>query len=280
MDYTFFLIFVTVVSMIYSFVVRVVQMKVGNQKEMQVLQAESKRLGDEYKRASENKDQKKMDESMKQQMELFPKMNGMMMGQFKSFIPILLVFFAFTFVINTLDPTTKDDFILQLSDNGLGCDKFANDLIYSGCITLNGSNYGIWNVDGKITTGDNSLIQNSSYFSFSNSDSNRVYHRETGIGFLDGFLGKKAPSFSISTDKTNYELGDEAKVYATSSVKGNVTAVLDSGTMFAVPIPVGDVVIYEAYWWFIIFSFLFGFVVSWVMGKLDKSKKTEPKKGS
>ncbi len=274
MDYNFFFIFVTVLSMVYSFIVRVVQMKVGNQKEMQILQAESKRLSDEYKKAADRKDQKKMDENMKQQMELFPKMNGLMMGQFKSFVPILLVFFAFTFVINTLDPTTKDDFILQLSDNGLGCDKLANDLIYSGCYSFNNSNYGVWNVDGKITTEDNSLIQNSSYFSFDNSDNNRVYHKETGIGFLDGFLGKKAPSFSISTDKTSYALGDEAKVYATSSVKGNVTVSLDSGTMFAVPLPVGNVVIYEAYWWFIILSFLFGFIVSWVMNKFKKNQTT------
>ncbi len=273
MDYSLFLLFVTILALVYSFLVRAIQMKTGNQKEMQALQAESKRLNDDYKKAADRKDQKNMDELMKQQMELFPKMNGLMMGQFKSFIPILLVFFAFTWVINNFDPTTKDDIFVQLNDNGTSCDRMANDLIYSGCATLNGTTSGIWNVRADFVTEDKKQLENSSYFYYIDNSSNYAYHKEKGAGFIDGVLGNVFPAFSVTTDKTSYAQSEEVNLYVKSSVKGTAVASLDSGTLFAVKVPVIGIVIYEVYWWFIIITFISGFVISWAMNKTTNKPK-------
>lgn len=274
MDFGLFVIFVTLASIIYSAIIRVVQMKTGNQAEMQVLQAESKLLNEEYKRASERKDQRKMDEIMQKQMELFPKMNKLMMGQFKTFIPVILVFLVFTWVIGAFDPTIKDDFTVQLNDNGLGCDKLGGDLIYSGCLTLNNSNHGVWNVHALFSSSDNSInIENSTSFLFVDNSSSYVYHREKGLGLLDGFFGKTQPSFYVSTGEQTYKPGEEISIYATSSIPGNATAVLDSGTMFVVPLPVVEFKIFEAYWWFIGVAFISGFAINAIMNKFKKQEK-------
>ena len=113
---------VTLAAVIYSGLTKFIQEKMVNKKEMQDIQLESKKINDEYKEASKRNDKTKMEEIAKKQMEFFPKMSKIMLGQMKVLAVILIMFFAFTWGVTNFDPTLKDDIVVELKDDGAGCD--------------------------------------------------------------------------------------------------------------------------------------------------------------
>ncbi len=136
---------VTVVSLIYVAIAKVIQDRMIDKKAMADMQADSKRLNKEFDDAKKRNDKAKMDKIMQEQMDFLPQMNKVMFSQFKPMFIILGIFLLITWAVGQLDPSTKDDLRLNMSDDGKGCDLKAGDGIYSACFTLpTNSTMGKW----------------------------------------------------------------------------------------------------------------------------------------
>ncbi|HID72819.1 TPA: DUF106 domain-containing protein, partial [Candidatus Micrarchaeota archaeon] len=180
MDFGLYVILVAVAAIVYAGISRFLQNKLVDRSKMEEFQKESKRLNAEYKKASERKDQAKMEEIMKQQMELFPKMNKIMMQQFKPMIIIICIFFVFTFAVNSINPMVEDDIKFVLYDDGEGCDT-AGDGIFTACVEMTNENYGKWTATAKAKENGNELGMNETYFLY-NTKSHDEIHTEGGTG--------------------------------------------------------------------------------------------------
>jgi hypothetical protein len=237
---------VAVLALAYAGITKFVQSRLIDRKEMEAIQKESKRLSDEFEKAKKADDKKAMDRLTKEQMEFLPKMNKAMMGQFKPMIIILLVFFGFTWALDQLDPSLKDDISFNLTDDGAGCDKLAGDGIFSGCYTLDSEDYGKWMFKAKAFKGQGESGHNSTLFQ---------YNSEQSDGYAESPQGEP---IELSTDKPYYSKGDEAALFAKTSAD-RVEAHLDAGTAFAVELPltipiINVKTIHQHYWWFIFIS--------------------------
>jgi len=265
MDLQLFVWLVAFAAMIYAGITRYLQRKLVNKKEMDDIQKESKQLGKEYKEATQRKDKAEMEKIMKLQMELLPRMNKVMLGQFKPMVVILLLFLAFTFAINSIDPTKQDDVTIDMNDRGEGCDGTAGDGMYSACYEISGNNYGKWTYTAKAYNGMSEAGMNHTYFFYGKEDSDRYVE-----------LGKDAP-VALSTDKELYQPGDTVKLYASvpPETATRVTATLDHGTWFYVDLPFTLPLfnvqrIYQPYWWFILISLVLGLTISFILGRIKK----------
>lgn len=266
MDYTYYVVLVAIVAIVYSLVIRFVNDKFGNKQEMQKFQEESKRLSDEYSKASKANDKIRMDQIMKEQMETLPKMNGMMLNQFKLMVPILLIFFVFTWSINNFDPTLKDRITLPLNDVGKDCDTIANDGIFTGCTYLNSSNIDTtWAVIGKgYDSSGSEISENFTLFSYGqvSLDQNAYYKAQKG-------------KLSISMDKKTYLPNDKIIIKASGDGLYKVNAILNNGESFYIDLPFTIPIInvkriHEPYWWFLFVTVIFGLVLSIAQGLLTK----------
>jgi len=278
-------------ALAYSGVVRFIQGKLIDKREMQEIQAESKRLNDEFEKAKKADNKKKMDEIMQKQMEFLPKMNSVMFKQFKPMIVILVIFAAVMFVVNAMDPSTKDDIRLNMTDDGKGCDRLASDNIFTACFNISGANYGKWTATGQMFEGTAELGSNQTYFLYNPQEEKDTYY-EPGKG--EGLV--------LSADKPVYYSGDlvtitavPAKMTAGSSfiiplappreIKvTRMALVVSNGTYFKVDLPftiplVGVKSIYQPYWWFILISLVGNLAIGFVMNQVQKKdKKNEEKK--
>lgn len=265
MDLQLYIWLVAFAALLYAGTTRFLQRKLVNKKEMEDIQKESKQLSKEYKEAMQRKDQAEIDRVMKKQMELLPRMNKAMLGQFKPMLIILVFFFAFTFAINSIDPTKQDDIIIEMNDNGMECDGTAGDGIYSACYEISGENYGKWTYTAKAYNGMNEVGLNNTYFFYGHEDSDRYVE-----------LGKGA-QVSLSTDKELYQPGDTVHLYASvpPETATRMTATLDNGTWFYVDLPFTLPLfnvqrIYQPYWWFILISLVLGLAISFILGRIKK----------
>lgn len=254
---------VAFLAVVYAGITKFVQNKLVDRSEMEGLQKESKRLSEEFEKAKKAGNQKKMDEVMKQQLEFLPKMNKAMMAQFKPMIVILGVFFIFTWGVGQLDPTTKDDILMNLSDDGQGCDAEAGDGIHSGCLLLDSENTGKWMFMAKAYRGSSDAGHNSTYF---------LYGTAISDGYAEGPAGEPV---MVSTDKAEYSKGETVKLYAKTGAE-RVEARLDHGTAFAVELPLAIPIlnvktIHQAYWWFIFISITANLTLTFVLGRLKKA---------
>ena len=141
MDLSTYIIVVGVVALIYGGILKVVQSKMMNKKEMDEMQKESKRMSEEYKNAINAKDNKRAEKIMKEQMGLIGKMNKKV---FKQFGVVIVLFIIFTTAIGFIDPTVKDDVTIEMNDAGQECDSESGDGIYTACYPLSEGNYGKW----------------------------------------------------------------------------------------------------------------------------------------
>lgn len=272
--FEWFTLLVAVLAALYAGVARFIQNKLINRQEMQDVQNESKRLSADYEKAKKENDKKKMDQVMKEQLEVLPKMNKVMLGQFKPMIIILVIFFALTYFVGFVDPFVKDDFVVTMHDDGKGCDKVSGDGIFSGCFNINGTNYGKWSI---LFNGKKSGMEpdsNSSYI---------IYNVDKPA---DTFIeAAKGEPLIVSTDKKTYMPGEEVKLYAQSDRNPDdteVSATLDNGTAFYVDLPLSIPIInvqriHQPYWWFILISLILNLILSAVMGKMQKPAATVPK---
>ena len=264
MSFDFYVIIVTLAAITYSAIAKVVQEKLTNKKEMEGIQLESKKLGDEYKEASKRNDKTKIDEITKKQMALFPKMTGMMFGQLKVLAVVLLVFFTFSWAVGYFDPTVKDDINLDLNDNGQDCDE-TKDGVFSGCYKLDGGAEGEWNAKVEAFQSQQKSSDKLLYFFF-NKNSNS--------------LQKSSGNLDASLQKELYTTGEVLKIIAKPEKADSVKAILDSGTTFYVDlpftIPIVEVKrISGSYWWFIFVSVISSLVFSFIISRIRKRQQKQ-----
>ena len=294
MVFEIFYALVTVLALVYASISRFIQNKLIDKSEMEAIQRESKELTADMDKAQKAKDKKKIDELLQRQMEFLPRMNKMMMAQFKPMFIILAVFFLLTAIVSQLDPTVKDDIRINLTDNGKGCDKVAGDGIYSACYTLDPSNtnYGKWTILATMYYNGVALGHNESYFLYNPNSTNKDTYVERGVG----------ESIVVMTDKAQYMPKDTVAIYAapTNMTQGSnflfiqtaapaqlqvdhVEAALSNGTYFRVDLPVTIPLldinrIYQPYTWFIMISLITNLSLSLVISQYEKGKKAKEEK--
>jgi len=259
---------VAFLAALYAAIASFIQKKMVDRTEMEKIQAESKKLSEEYEKAKKAGDKNKIEEITKRQMEFLPRMNKVMFSQFKPMIVVLGLFVAFTWVVGYFDPSVKDDIALNMSDNGMGCDANAGDGVFSACYALNGTQYGKWTVIAKVLgDGNTKLGSNATYF---------IYGAETGLDTaVEGPQGE--PVF-VGTDKQQYSAGETVRITASGAKAKSAEAVLDNGTAFRVDLPLtipllNVKTIWQPYWWFIFISILANLGISVALGAMKKVKK-------
>jgi hypothetical protein len=266
MPFVEYTILLAVVAVIYSALARFIQLKLVNKADMDSVQSDSKRLNDAYKAADRAGDKAKMESIMKDQMELFPKMNKVLLSQFKPMIVILVIFFMFNWAITTYDPSKLDDTVLVAHDDGKGCDAIAADGIYSACYALNGTQYGKWVATAKAFKGTADIGENSTYF---------LYNEEnTTDTFL---LAPKGQPMAVSTDQQAYYPGDTVRISVAPQGADAANVTLDMGTSFYVDLPFTIPLLnvqrlHEPYWWFIFVTLVGGMAVSLAYGQIQKKE--------
>ncbi|MEW6748629.1 MAG: EMC3/TMCO1 family protein [Candidatus Micrarchaeota archaeon] len=271
-------------ALAYAGAVKFLQGKLIDRKEVDAVQAESKRLNEEFKKAQKANDKKRMDKIMQEQIDHFPKLNGVMMKQFKPMIVILVVFMGFMWVINHIDPFVQDDMLVNLTDDGSGCDAVAGDGVYSACITPQ-ENEGKWTAHVRAYEGSLEVASNETYFLYGVESWKDTYVEN----------GKGQP-MEVFTDKAVYPAGDAVTltavppkmksgmsliipITAPSEAKiDKVEATISNGTYFRADLPIAIPVLdiqsfYQPYWWFIFISLIANLSISFVMGKMKKSEK-------
>ncbi|MFH1221453.1 MAG: EMC3/TMCO1 family protein [Candidatus Micrarchaeota archaeon] len=267
MDLSTYIAIVAVIAIIYGFGVREIQNRLINKKEMEDVQKDSKRLSNEYNQAKKSDDKAAMDRIMKEQMEILPRMNKMMMGQLKPMLVITMVFLAVIWVVNSFNPVVLDDITVHLNDNGIGCDKIAADGIYSGCHNMTGASYGKWSVTAHALKEGNTLGTNYTLF---------YYRYDTGDTHVEPAT---AAPMTVTVDKKIYKDNEQVLITATAPPNAlQVDALLDSGTEFRVDLPftiplINVKTIYQPYWWFISISLLFSLGFSAVAGMMAKKEE-------
>jgi hypothetical protein len=268
MAFELYIALVTALSLVYVGIAKVIQDKLTDKKAMAEMQAESKRLNQEFDDAKKRNDKKKMDEVMQQQMEFLPKMNKVMFSQFKPMFAVLGIFLVLTWAVGQIDPSVKDDIHLSLMDDGKDCDLKAGDGIFSGCYALeNNATVGKWQFTA-ISHNENGgeIGRNSTLFLVGVSSSHDNY--------TDAAKGEPV---GVSTDKPGYSLQETAKLYVYDPKASSVSGILDNGTVFFVDLPFSIPLInvqriYQPYWWFIFISLIANLGVTLGMGILNKKK--------
>ena len=254
---------VGVLAVIYAGISKFLQHRLVDRSMVEGIQAESKKLNEEIKRAKEKGNQKEMEKVMKKQMEFLPKMNKVMIAQFKPMIFIIAVFFAFTWVVGQIDPNTQDDIRIPLLDDGRGCDERAEDGMYSACIEP--ENPGKWVANVYAYRNGVEVAFNATYFS---------YAAVTDDSYTEAPRGQE---LVVSTDKRSYGAGETVKLYAQADDVSSVEATLDNGTAFRVDLPLTIPLlnvqrIYQPYWWFILIALIVNLSLSLAMKKMRKKK--------
>jgi len=279
MDLQSYVILVAVAAIVYAGIVRGVQAKLVDRKKMEAIQKESKELNKEYKDAVARNDEAAIKRAMEKQMQFLPKMNKMMMGQFKIMGLILVFFFTFITVVNFFNPLTPDDITVILNDAGTECDAIAGDGIYSACYTLNDGEPGKWTVTATAFNEGSETAKKSTIFYYRERAEDAYY--EDGLG-----------NMTVSVDKEVYGSGDEVFITAEyfrhqgdifewlfgenpPKEVSSMTVVLDRGTWFYVDLPFTLPLfnvqrIYQPYWWFILISLVVGLVFSFILKKIIK----------
>lgn len=271
-------------ALIYAVITKFVQGKLVDKREMEAMQAQSKRLNEEFQKAQKANDRKRMDKVMQEQMEFLPKMNGVMFKQLRPMFVILFIFAGFMWAVNELDPFTKDDVSMNLSDDGTGCDRHAGDGIYSGCFAIDGENFGKWTVKARAFENNADVADNETYFTYMPSPDADAY-TESG----------KGEGMELSTDKREYARGDTVIVTAAPAnmTRGSsliiqlaepralkvdrVEASISSGTYFRADLPIAIPLIgiksfYQPYWWFIFIAMVANLGLGFVMSQVKKMR--------
>ncbi|MFH1520476.1 MAG: EMC3/TMCO1 family protein [Candidatus Micrarchaeota archaeon] len=281
MAFELFIGLVAVLAVAYAFLAKYIQNKFIDKKQMEDYQAKMKLLSQDYEKAKKTGDNKKMQTALDKQMAFMPEMNKIMFAQFKPMIYIIVVFAILSWAIGWLDDTAKDDILLNLKDDGIGCDKFAGDGIYSICHQLTNDNSGKWTATAIVYESDHELARNQSYFQ---------YDKDNNDSYVEAGRGEDV---LVTTNKLMYSKGENTEIYVIPAnitkpgllnspreiSVGRVDVVLSNGTYFKVDLPFTIPILewkafYQPIVWFIFVSFILNIVISLVMGK----KKTGEKK--
>lgn len=257
---------------------------------MEAIQAESRRLNEEFQKAQKANDRKRMDRAMEKQMEFLPRMNKVMFKQFRPMFAIIIVFGAFMWAVNEIDPFTKDDITIELTDGGGGCDPVAGDGVFTGCYLLENGSAGKWTVHARAFEGSGEIASKEALF-FLGAEGDRDTYVEEG----------KGEAMDLRTDKQEYMPGEEVVITAVpaSMTKGSefiiqlaapretsvdrVSARLSAGTYFRADLPIELPLLnirsfYQPYWWFIFVSLIVNLGASFVL-KQAKGKAAAKEEG-
>jgi len=271
-------------ALIYAGVVKFLQNKLIDRSKVEEVQAESKRLNAEFKKAQKANDKKKMDKIMQQQMAHLPKLNGVMMQQFKPMFVILAIFAGFMWVVGQIDPFIQDDIVVSLVDDGSGCDAAAGDGIYSACLQPEGEE-GKWTAKVRAYEGNSEIASNETYFLYGVDEWSDRYVE-------DG----KGEGMELDTDKESYSHGETVVLTAvppdmksgmsfliqitpaSSANIDRVEATVSNGTYFRADLPIAIPLLniksfYQPYWWFIFVSLIANLSIGFVMGKVRKKSE-------
>lgn len=258
-----FVLLVALIAIVYASLVRFVQNKLVDKSEMEALQAESKLLDIEEKAARERKDQRKIDEILQKKLELFPKMNKILLSQFKPMIFILGIFFVVSFILGQLDPNPLDDVKIPLTKDGYGCTNYVQSDNFSACFKLPSSPIGHWQVTA-VSLRNKEQVGSASAAFFLQNDS-----------YDQWFEPKKGEIVEVSVDKKIYEENDIVFVTAKSPSATEMIAVFDSGTSFDVNLPFTIPLLNIKHLtsptsWLILVSLLFNILVGMFTKKVTK----------
>jgi len=265
MNLSDYVIVVTIVAMIYAVVVREIQNRMIDRKESEEIQKESKRLSEAYKEAIKKGNKKEADKLMEEQVQLLSRMNKMMIGQLKPMVIIMIVFFALTWAIGVFNPVITDDITISLLDNGKGCDKSANDGIYSACYNITDGIHGKWVATFTAYNGGVEVAKNSTFFYYKNKTADTYLEQPHGV-------------LSVMVDKTIYEESESVILMAIPENKvDEIKVTLDRGTNFKVELPFSIPLIffeiknfYHPTSWFIFVSLIFSLSLSFITGRFKK----------
>ncbi len=210
--------FVTICALIYSGISQFVRGKLVNMDRMKELQKELNKLNKEYISAMKKQNTPKMDEIKAKQDKIMPEFNGMMGGQLKVMLVIIVIFMSFMWMLGTIDPFLGDDMVVELSNQG---DKWCGE------IPLSGGEVGPWYVDVKAFEGDSQTAENGTI----------LYHGVEGSSYLPSGTINGA-QMNVFADLDSYEQNGDAVVCAMPpEYSTSVIATANGGTWFHIKLP-------------------------------------------
>ncbi|MCK4319497.1 DUF106 domain-containing protein [Candidatus Micrarchaeota archaeon] len=257
--------FVTLIAIIYTVAVRFIQRKFVDKDKQKGINKKLSENTKKYTEAMKKDNKREVERLQKEQGIIMKEFQGVMFSQFKIMGIVLVFFFGFMWIVNSVDPTVADDQSIIFNDDGLECDETAGDNRFTACFNIQDGNPGPWVVHATAFKDGANLGENATFFYFKEVLPQELY------------LQKKGNEPSITTNKNLYE--ENEQVIITVVPPGDATRVegtVNKGTWFYVDLPftipfLNIQRIHQAYWWFIFLSIVFGITVSVLMGIVEKS---------
>ncbi|MDD5336960.1 MAG: EMC3/TMCO1 family protein [Candidatus ainarchaeum sp.] len=262
MDLNTYFYFVMLMSLIYLGIMRYLQNRFMPKNIMAEVQEKSKQLS-EINRQNLS-EARKADEINKINAELLPKMNQMMMGQFKMMYVILIIFSAFTWFVGYLDPTSLDDVTFNLTNQG--------NYTFTGSYSIQQSGSPLWYATFNAYQNSTVLASNQSAFFVGEQTEQPLWIKTSGL------------PMGVGTDRQLYSIGENVTLTAHAPENStSVSATLNMGTRFYVDLPVTIPLlnirrIYDSQGWFVFLTFVLGLVLNLILSKTGWGKPAEAKK--
>ncbi len=236
-----FIYIVVLSSLLYILATRLIRKKLIDMDKVKEFQNRMNELNKKFREAVKRNDKEEMERLNKEQMKLMPKMKWVMFEQLKMTFFILIIFFAFMFLLNSIDPLKSDDVMLNFTK-------------------INGTWQTSFKMKGEVA---NVHIE----FEDVKGDKKKV----------DVFVSTKyeMKNFTVGdsvfyTDKPIYNEGEEVRLYALNVKKVN-KAIYDNGTAVNVNLPfnlLGIRFIHGTYGVFIFTSVILGWILTPLINKL------------
>ncbi len=286
LDEQIFYTLVFILAVFYVILVRLIRASPPMKKFLKPLndlQEKSKELSKRMQQAGKEKNIEKVDNLMKEQMELTSKMFPHMLRIYGAMIPTLIVFFFFLFLLDFITTNETDDIHIQLQDNGLPgwCDAVANDSIYSACVNLNHTpaKPGAWVLYYDVYAQKKGDEQEPELYAsdyvpllFTSGSPYDVFHPKKNQDSMS-FWGLDKNNNPINFSSYIFHKSDSFSIHLNvSKIKqqkniSKVEATLDSGTRIYVTIPIINYNVIGKKYVFIIFSFIASMVIYFILGK-------------
>ncbi len=237
-----FMYVVVLSSLLYILITRFIRKKLIDMDKVKEFQNRMNELNKKFREAVKRNDKEEMERLNKEQMKLMPKMKWVMLEQLKMTFFILIIFFAFMFLLNSIDPLKSDDVVLNFTR--------LNDSAWQTSFEMRGE---VANV----------------HIEFEDVKGNK--------NKVDVFVSTKyemknftAGDSIFYTDKEKYKEGEEVKLYALNVKKIN-KAIYDNGSALNINLPfnlLGIRFIHGTYGVFIFTSVILGWILTPLINKL------------
>ncbi len=255
MPFELYFWFVTICGIIYSGLSQFVRRKFVDMDRMKEVQKEMNKLNKDYFAAMKSQNTRLMDEIKAKQDKVMPEFNGMMGGQMKVMLVIIVIFMGFMWMLGAIDPHIEDDIVLELVQDGEE---------WCGEVPLNGET-GPWHVGVKAFEGEGQRSENGTIF-FYGVESSEFLPSSTITG----------EQMHVFTDKESYSENEDAVVCVVPPANTDrVVATANNGTWFHVGLPfeipiLNTRTLNGVNIWFILIAIVGGIGMSRVMNKKKK----------